>query len=282
MPPSGATPGGSSAHPAPRLPEDVQARFRTDIPSPARTWNYWLGGKDNYEVDRAVGDATAALHPEIFQEAREGRRFLSRTVKYLATEENIRNFLDIGAGLPTESNTHQVAQQVAPDSRVVYVDNDPMVLVHARALMRGTTPEGVTGYLDADFHEPRRILEEAANVLNFNRPIAVMFMGVLGFCPDYETARQIVADTMAGVPSGSFLVVWDSSDTSEQARRSTEKYAESGAQPYTLRSPEQIEGYFDGLEMLEPGVVSVSHWRPDPSTGEPPHVHGYGGMARKS
>ncbi|TYK43134.1 SAM-dependent methyltransferase [Actinomadura decatromicini] len=282
MPPSGAAPGGRSASPSPALPEDVQARFRTDIPSPARTWNYWLGGKDNYEVDREVGDATAALNPELIRQARQGRRFLNRAVRYLATEEKIRNFLDIGAGLPTESNTHQVAQLVAPDSRVVYVDNDPMVLAHARALMRGTTPEGVTGYLDADFHNPAQILAEAANVLNFSRPIAVMFMGVLGFSPDYEATRRVVAETMAGVPSGSFLVVWDCTDTSEEARRSTEKYAESGALPYNLRSVEQIGRLFDGLEMVEPGLVSISRWRPDlVGELEPEHVHGYGAVARK-
>ncbi|GAA4241456.1 SAM-dependent methyltransferase [Actinomadura meridiana] len=278
MPPSGATSGGSSSNHTPHLPEDAQARFRTDIASPARTWNYWLGGKDNYEVDRIVGDATAALNPELIRQARQGRQFLSRAVRYLAAEESIRNFLDIGAGLPTESNTHQVAQQVAPDARVLYVDNDPMVLVHARALMRGTAPEGITGYLDADFHDPLRILDEAAKVLDFDRPIAVMFMGVLGFCPDYEVARQVVVDTMAGVPSGSFLVLWDCTDTSEEARLSTEKYAESGTLPYNLRTIDQVNGYFDGLEKVEPGVVSISAWRPE---DEAAHVHGYGAVARK-
>ncbi|TMQ93314.1 SAM-dependent methyltransferase [Actinomadura soli] len=275
-------PGGSPpADQPPRLPDDAQARFRTDVPSPARTWNYWLGGKDNYEVDRVVGDATTAVNPELIQQAREGRRFLIRTVRYLAAEEKIRNFLDIGAGLPTESNTHQIAQQTAPDSRIVYVDNDPMVLVHARALMRGTTPEGVTGYLDADFHNPRQILDEAANVLNFNEPVAVMFMGVLGFCQDYPTAKKVVADTMAGVPSGSFLVLWDCTDTSEAARRSTERYAESGTVPYNLRSVEQLDAYFDGLEKVEPGLVTISRWRPDQAEPEPEHVHGYGAVARK-
>ncbi|MFI0409965.1 SAM-dependent methyltransferase [Actinomadura sp. 3N508] len=275
-------PGGTPpADRPPGLPDDAQARFRTDVPSPARTWNYWLGGKDNYEVDRIVGDATTAVNPELIQQAREGRRFLSRTVRYLAAEEKIRNFLDIGAGLPTESNTHQVAQQTASDSRIVYVDNDPMVLVHARALMRGTTPEGVTGYLDADFHDPQKILDEAANVLNFKEPIAVMFMGVLGFCQDYPTAKQVVADTMAGVPSGSFLVLWDCTDTSEAARRSTEKYAESGTVPYNLRSVEQLGGYFEGLEMVEPGLVTITRWRPDEGDDEPEHVHGYGAVARK-
>ncbi|WUH97872.1 SAM-dependent methyltransferase [Spirillospora sp. NBC_00431] len=281
MPPPGSTPGGPPANRPPSLPGDVQARFRTDIPSPARTWNYWLGGKDNYEVDRVVGDATAAVNPELIRQAREGRRFLIRVVRHLAAEAGVRNFLDIGAGLPTESNTHQIAQQTAPDARIVYVDNDPMVLVHARALMRGTTPEGVTGYLDADFHDPRQILDEAANVLNFNEPIAVMFMGVLGFCQDYPTAKRIVADTMAGVPSGSYLVLWDCTNTSEAARRSTERYAESGTVPYNLRGVEEIDAFFDGLEKVEPGLVTISRWRPRQDEPEPAHVHGYGAVARK-
>ncbi|WP_250903467.1 SAM-dependent methyltransferase [Actinomadura sp. NEAU-AAG7] len=280
MMPSSGSPG---ANQPPRLPESAQARFRIDIPSPARTWNYWLGGKDNYEVDRVVGDSTAKVNPELTTLARESRKFLIRVVRYLAAQEGVRNFLDIGAGLPTESNTHQIAQRTAPESRVVYVDNDPMVLSHARALMRGTTPEGVTDYLDADYHEPRQILEEAANVLNFTQPVAVMFMGVLGFCQDYETAKRIVAETVEGVPPGSFLVLWDCTDTSEDAVRSTENYAKSGALPYILRSVEQIGAFFGDLEKVEPGLVSITRWRPDPDQGEgPEHVHGYGAVARTS
>ncbi|TYB46214.1 SAM-dependent methyltransferase [Actinomadura chibensis] len=289
MPPSGVTPGDplldpngepSAEHP-PRLVADAQGRFRTDLPSPARTWNYWLGGKDNYLVDRQVGDATAALNPELVPLARESRQFLIRVVRYLAEEENVRNFLDIGAGLPTESNTHQIAQWTAPDSRVVYVDNDPMVLAHARALMRGTTPEGVTDYIDADYHDTQQILAEAANVLNFGEPIAVMFMGVLGFCQEYRTVERIVAETMAGVPSGSFLVLWDCTDTSADALRGTRKYAESGTLPYLLRSVEEIDALFDGLEKIDPGLVSIAQWRRDPEHDGPDHVHGYGAVARK-
>lgn len=228
-------------------------------------------------LDLASRGATAAI-----RQARQGRRFLSRVVRYPATEEKIRNFLDIGAGLPTESDTHQVAQVVAPDSRVVHVDDDPMVLAHARALVRGTTTEGVTGYLDADFHNPGQIRAEAANVLNFGRPIAVMYMGVLGVSPDYEATWRVVAETMAGVPAGSFLVVGDCTDTSEEARRSTEKYAESGALPCNLRSVEQIDRLFDGLRKVEPGLVTISRWRPDVVDGrEPEHVHSYGAVARK-
>ncbi|WP_084265564.1 SAM-dependent methyltransferase [Actinomadura macra] len=282
MPPSGTSPTNPPSHLPPYLPQNAAERFRTDIPSPARAWNYWLGGKDNYEIDRAIGDATAAINPEVITIARQSRLFLIRVVQYLVAEAKIRNFLDIGSGLPTQSNTHEIAQQIIPEARVVYVDNDPMVLAHARALLRGTTPEGVTDYLDADYHHPGQILEEAANVLNFNQPIAVMFMGVLGFCQDYETARRIVADTMAGVPSGSHLVLWDCTDTSEAAKRSTETYAESGTLPYHLRSVEHVDAFFDGLERIEPGTVSITQWRPDPAQGgTPDHVNGYGAVARK-
>ncbi|RKS74331.1 S-adenosyl methyltransferase [Actinomadura pelletieri DSM 43383] len=278
MPPSGATYDDASGQPA----EHVPARLRTDIPSPARTWNYWLGGKDNYEVDRKIGDATAALNPDLIPLARQSRRFLIRVVNHLASEAGIRNFLDIGAGLPIEPNTHEVAQRVAPDARVLYVDNDPMVRAHAHALMRGTTPEGTTDFLDADYHDPRRILAAAADVLNFDEPIAVMFMGVMGFCQEYETAKQIVSETMAGVPSGSHLVLWDCTDTSELARQSTEQYAESGTLPYILRSVEQLDALFDGLEKVDPGMVSISQWRPNPTQGDDPtHVDGYGAVARK-
>ncbi|MFI0371818.1 SAM-dependent methyltransferase [Actinomadura sp. 1N219] len=281
MPSSGGAPGGPAANRPSHLPDDVLARLRTDIPSPARTWNYWLGGKDNYEIDREVGDATAALNPDLVPLARQSRRFLIRVVNHLVTEAKVRNFLDIGAGLPTESNTHEIAQRAAPEARIVYVDNDPMVLAHARALMRGTTPEGVTEYIDADYHRPQQILAEAANVLNFSQPIAVMFMGVMGFCQEYGTVKRIVDETMAGVPSGSYLVLWDCTDTSEAARRGTEKYAESGTLPYILRSVEQLDALFDGLEKIDPGTVSISQWRPDPAEGEPVHVDGYGAVARK-
>ncbi|RFS85849.1 SAM-dependent methyltransferase [Actinomadura spongiicola] len=277
MPPSGATPD-ASGKPA----ENVPTGLRTDIPSPARTWNYWLGGKDNYEIDREVGDAIAALNPDLIPLARKSRGFLNRVVTYLAAEAGIRNFLDIGAGLPAESNTHEVAQRVGPDARVLYVDNDPMVLAQARVLMRGTTQEGTTAFLDADYHDPQRILAEAANVLNFDEPIAVMFMGVMGFCQEYQTAKRIVSDTMVGVPSGSHLVLWDCTDTSELARNSTDKYAESGTLPYILRSVEQLDALFDGLEKVDPGLVSISQWRPDRTQGgEPAHVDGYGAVARK-
>ncbi|MGH3696043.1 MAG: SAM-dependent methyltransferase [Pseudonocardiaceae bacterium] len=173
------------------------SKIRTDIPHSARIWNYWMGGKDNYEVDRAAGDAWIAVHPDIVTQAKQSRQFLIRAVRFLASEAGMRQFLDIGTGLPTMQNTHEVAQQVAPESRIVYVDNDPLVLAHARALLVNTTPEGVTTYVDADFHDPDLIIADARNVLNFHRPVAVMFMGVLGHVAEM---RSIVARVMVAAP----------------------------------------------------------------------------------
>jgi hypothetical protein len=253
-------------------------KLDTGVPHSARIWNYWMGGKDNFAADRAAGDAYKAHFPGIVPLAKESRRFLMRAVHHLATEAGIRNFLDIGTGLPTMDNTHQVAQRAAPDSRIVYVDNDPLVLAHARALLSNTTPEGVTGYVDADFHEPDRIVADARNILNFTEPIAVMFMGVLGHVTDDDEVRSIVARVMAAVPSGSYLVLWDSTNTSDGFDEAQQGYDDTGAVPYTLRSPKQIERCFDGLELLDPGVVSISQWRADTAVEA---VDGYGGVARK-
>ncbi|AVT37875.1 SAM-dependent methyltransferase [Plantactinospora sp. BB1] len=251
----------------------------TGVPHSARIWNYWMGGKDNFAADREAGDAYRQQFPGIVPLAKQSRRFLIRAVHHLAAEAGIRNFLDIGTGLPTLDNTHQVAQRVAPESRIVYVDNDPLVLTHARALLSNTTPEGVTDYVDADFHDPDQIIADARNILNFTQPIAVMFMGVLGHVADHEEARSIVARVMAAVPSGSYLVLWDSTNTTEGFDEAQQGYDDTGAVPYVLRSPEQIERCFDGLTLLEPGIVSISQWRPDSADAEP--VDGYGGVGRK-
>src|SRR5262245_16281460 len=170
-----------------------ESKIRTDIPHSARIWNYWMGGKDNYEVDRVAGDAWIAVHPDIVTMAKQSRQFLIRVVRFLAGEAGMRQFLDIGTGLPTMQNTHEVAQQVAPESKIVYVDNDPMVLAHARALLVNTTPAGVTTYVDADFYDPDLIIADARNVLNFTQPVAVMFMGVLGHVADFDELLSIVA-----------------------------------------------------------------------------------------
>jgi hypothetical protein len=263
------------AEPAPSSKVDVT------VPHSARIWNYWMGGKDNYAVDREAGDAFAAISPDVFELATQSRKFLIRAVNFLATEAGIRQYLDIGTGLPTMDNTHQVAQQAAPDSRVVYVDNDPVVLAHARALLTNTTDEGVTDYIDADFHNPDLIVSDARNILNFTKPIAVMFMGVLGHVADYDEMRSIVARVMSAVPSGSYLVLWDGTDTSEEQVTAAEDYKDTGAVPYIVRSPEQLAACFEGLEMVEPGLVSISRWRPDSAAGEVAPVDGYGAVARK-
>ncbi|MGH3976498.1 MAG: SAM-dependent methyltransferase [Pseudonocardiaceae bacterium] len=261
---------------------ELASKIRFDVPQSARVWNYFMGGKDNYEVDRAAGDAVTEVYPDVVTLARQSRQFLIRAVRFLAGAAGMRQFLDIGTGLPTMQNTHQVAQQIAPESRIVYVDNDPLVLVHARALLSNTTPEGVTAYVDADFHNPDLIVSDARNVLNFNEPVAVMFMGVLGHVADFDEMRSIVARVMAAVPSGSYLVLWDGTDTNEAVVEGAAKYAETGAIPYNLRSPEQVGQCFEGLEMVDPGLVSITQWRPDTTeVGKAQPVDAYGAVARK-
>jgi hypothetical protein len=252
----------------------------TSVPHSARVWNYWLGGKDNFEADRAVGDMVWNAFPEIVDIARYVRAFLGRTVRFLAGEAGIRQFLDVGTGLPTANNTHEIAQSVAPESRIVYVDNDPLVLAHARALLT-STPDGVTNYLDADLREPEKIIEAASATLDFNKPVAVMLLGILAHIDDYEEARSIVRRLMDAVPSGSYLTISDGTNTSEAVVESHRQYNENAPVPYHLRSPEQIAGYFDGLELVEPGVVPFTQWRPDPDDGPPAYVDGYCGVARK-
>ncbi|MFY1691281.1 SAM-dependent methyltransferase [Plantactinospora sp. WMMB782] len=251
----------------------------TGVPHSARIWNYWMGGKDNFAADREAGEAYRRQFPGIVPLARQSRRFLIRAVHHLATEAGVRNFLDIGTGLPTLENTHQVAQRAAPESRIVYVDNDPLVLTHARALLSNTTPEGVTDYVDADLHDPDQIIADARNILNFTQPIAVMFMGVLGHVADHAEAESIVARVMAAVPSGSYLVLWDGTDTTEGFDEAQQGYDDTGAVPYVLRSAAQIERCFAGLTLLEPGIVSISRWRPEDPDAEP--VDGYGGVGHK-
>jgi len=255
-------------------------KLDTSVPHSARVWNYWLGGKDNFAVDRELGDQVRAVFPDIVEIARASRAFLVRAVRYLAGEAGIRQFLDIGTGLPTADNTHEVAQAVAPECRVVYVDNDPLVLVHARALLT-SSPQGVTSYVDADVRDPDRILHEAAQTLDFSEPVALMMLGILGNVADYEEARSILKRLVDAVPSGSYLVVNDSADITEGVREAV-RTAQSAGHPYHLRRPEQITAYFDGLELLEPGVVSTPLWRPDPSpSGPPAELDVLCGMARK-
>ncbi len=253
----------------------------TTVPHSARIWNYWLGGKDNYPVDRAAGDEYKKLAPQIVEMALYDRYFLGRAVRYLAGEVGIRQFLDVGTGLPTADNTHEVAQRVAPDARIVYVDNDPLVLAHARALLT-STPEGVTHYIDADMREPDRILEQAAKVLDFEQPIALMLIGVLGHIDPYEKAVEIIRHLFGALPPGSHLAITEAGDDNEAVNRAQEGYNNSGAVPYHLRTHEQMVGYFEGLELVEPGLVRAPLWRPDPSPFEPDlTIPAWGAVARK-
>ena len=250
------------------------------VPNSARIWNYWLGGKDNYPVDREAGDQFRAVFPGIVDVARSSRQFLIRAVGYLAGEVGVRQFLDVGTGLPTAENTHEVAQRVASESRVVYVDNDPVVLAHARALLT-SSGEGTTGYVDADLRDPDRIVELAAGTLDLDRPVALMLLGVLGHIGDDEEARSIVTRLLDGLSSGSYLVLCDGTDTSRAGVEAQEDYDQTGAIPYRLRSPEQIAGFFAGLDLVEPGVVSCPRWRPDQTRGVPAEVDAFGGVGRK-
>jgi O-methyltransferase involved in polyketide biosynthesis len=256
----------------------------TTVPHSARIWNYWLGGSDNFPVDREAGDQYLEVFPDILEVARASRQFLNRSVAYLAGEAGVRQFLDVGAGLPTADNTHQVAQRVAPACRVVYVDHDPMVLQHARELLT-STPQGATAYVQADLREPDTILEGAARTLDYSQPVALMLMGVLGHITDDDQARSIVRRLLAALPSGSYLTLNDGTNVVNPAgEQAQQDYNESGAIPYKLRSPEQLAAFFEGLELVEPGVVSCPRWRPDPADprdGSPAEVDAFGGVGRK-
>ncbi|MEU5096302.1 SAM-dependent methyltransferase [Streptomyces sp. NPDC020996] len=238
-------------------------RLQLDRPHSARVWNYLLGGKDNYAADRQAGEMILQMFPDIALLARLQRRFLARAVRHLAGEAGIRQFLDVGTGLPTVDNTHEVAQRIAPESRIVYVDNDPLVLVHAQALLT-STPEGACAYLEADVRDPEGILEAASRTLDFSRPVALTMLGILGQIPDSDDPGSVVSRFLDALPPGSYLALADGTDTSEALNQAIAVYNANSASSYHLRSPERIAGFFDGLELVEPGVVPTSQWHPDP------------------
>lgn len=269
--------------PPPAAWHEPPAGIDTTVPHSARFWDYLLGGKENYPVDREVGERVLRIDPDLRDAARADRGFLVRAVRYMVGEAGIRQLLDIGTGLPTVNNTHQVAQATAPECRIVYVDNDPLVLVHARALLT-STPEGATDYLDADVRDPDKILREAARTLDFSKPIALMLLGIINYIIDDDEAHAVVKRLLDALPSGSYLAL--SHPTAEihgeAVEASMRHWNESGAAPIRTRSRAQLIRFFDGLELLEPGVVSCSLWRPDPSEiGTQVVVHQYGGVGRK-
>jgi O-methyltransferase involved in polyketide biosynthesis len=252
------------------------------VPNPARVWNYWLGGKDNYQVDREVGEQTLRAMPVVGVLARADRAFLARAVRYLAGEARVRQFLDIGTGLPTANNTHQVAQAIAPEARIVYADNDPVVLAHARALLISTSP-GKTDYIDADLRDQDKIMAAAARTLDFGQPVAVLLLAILGFISDSQDPHAIVAQLMDAVPPGSYLVIsHPAKGISDEMTEAARIWNERSPYNITLRSPADIARFFDGLELLDPGVVQLPRWRPDsPAPGSDPVVPHYCGVGRK-
>ncbi|MFH9613345.1 SAM-dependent methyltransferase [Streptomyces pratensis] len=256
--------------------------LRTDVPHSARVWNYLLGGKDNYPADAEAGETILKAFPDIAGIARDQRAFLARAVRFLTEEAGLRQFLDIGTGLPTADNTHEVAQRRAPESRIVYVDNDPLVLTHARALLT-STPQGACAYVDADVRDTSRVIEEAARTLDFRHPIGLTLLGIMGQLPDDEDPWALVGSLIAALPSGSYLALADGTDTSDTLTRAVEEYNRHSASSYHLRSPARISAFFDGLELVEPGVVRTSHWRPDSSGNgqDAPSSHAVSGVGRK-
>ncbi|WP_017611191.1 SAM-dependent methyltransferase [Nocardiopsis xinjiangensis] len=264
-------------------PHPTRPEIDTAVPHNARIWNHWLGGKDNYPVDRELGEQIRAFFPEIVDNARADRAFLVRTVTHLVREEGIDQFLDIGTGLPTHNNTHEVAQALDPRARVVYADNDPLVLAHARALLVGTE-EGRTDYVDADLTDPGAILEAAARTLDLDRPVALMLLGVLNFVGEDAVVRDVLDRLSEALAPGSFLVIAHPTDEvdHERAHEVAEAWNERGTPLLTMRSADRVRSFFAGLEMLEPGLVSCPLWRPDATeVGAARPVAEYGGVARK-
>jgi hypothetical protein len=261
---------------------DEPATFDTSVAHVARVYDYWLGGKDNYAADRAAGEQAMKAFPNIALSARANRAFLARAVRFLAGEAGIRQFLDIGTGIPTANNTHEVAQSVAPESRVVYVDNDPVVLAHARALL-ASHPEGATDYIDADLRDPQKILAGAVELLDFSRPVAVLLMAILQHIGDDDDPYKIVAALVGAVPPGSYLAL--SHPAKDIDAESMAKMADSlnqmMAEKVTFRDRPAVARFFDGLELVEPGMAQASKWRPGSEAEAASPAALWAGVARK-
>jgi hypothetical protein len=263
--------------------ESALVKLDTGVPHIARVYDYLLGGKDNYAVDREAGDEFAKTMPSILVGVRECRAFLARTVRFLAAECGIRQFLDLGTGLPTADNIHEVAQRAVPECRIVYVDNDPIVLTHARALLT-SSDEGRTAYIDADLRDTAQILDAARGTLDFTHPVAVMLVGVLHCIPDKDDPLGIVRQLLDAVPSGSYLVLGHPANDIEVSATAA---ATSGlnnklAEPVTFRSRDQVARFLDGLVVLEPGLVQYPQWRPDPNAEPTGPVSAWCAVARKA
>jgi SAM-dependent methyltransferase len=258
--------------------------MNTDVPQSARVYDYWLGGRDNFPADRALGDAIAEQVPTIRTMVRGQRAFLGRAVRWLAGEAGIRQFLDIGTGIPTTGNVHEVAQAVAPESRVLYVDNDPIVLAHTRTLALGSHA-GTVAFILADLRQPEAILADPAlaRTLDLGRPVGLVLVGIMHHLRDADDPRRILATLLDALAPGSYLVLSQTTpDFDPEAMAGLAAVSERGGIPNVPRTLAETEPFFAGLELVEPGLVPLAAWRPDPAAGQDPHsVYAYGGVARK-
>jgi hypothetical protein len=258
------------------------AGINPNVPHPARVYDYFLGGKDNYEADRVAAEAGIKAFPKTAESARAARAFLRRVVRFLAAEAGIRQFLDIGTGLPSGENVHQVAQSVAPDARIVYADNDPIVLAHAHALLKGN-PDGVVDYLDADVRQPEPILRRAAQTLDFTKPIGLLLLGILHNVGDQYDPNGIVRTLVQALPAGSYLAICHLTadiypELADFAKALNERQLDA---PLVLRDHAQVTSFFDGLDLVEPGVVQLSKWHPQSEAESAAAAALWGGVARK-
>jgi O-methyltransferase involved in polyketide biosynthesis len=263
-------------------PEPRARGFDVSVAHPARIYNYWLGGKDNFAADREAAEEVLAVMPVMAQVARSVRLFLATVVHHLAADLGIRQFLDIGTGLPTANNTHQVAQRAVPQSRIVYVDNDPIVLSHARALL-SSAPAGRCAYVAADARDADQVLAEAATTLDFAEPVAVMMLGLLHFIPDSDDPYSLTARYLAAVPSGSYLAISHASSDidPDQQSAATRTYNTRSATAITLRSRPEVARFFRGLDLIAPGITPLGQWSPGAPQTAPGHLPTYTALARK-
>ena len=283
--PAGPQPAGPQ--PAAAEPEREQrepwgpppAGLDVSLPHPARVWNYWLGGRDFFAADQAAGQEIGREFPHLAEAARAERAFLVRAVRFLAGPARIRQFLDVGSGLPAGGNTHEIAQRIVPDAGIVYADHDPAVILHAKALLSGpmlaSTPEGAVYYADADLRDVAAVLAAAASTLDLSRPVALIMLGILGHIDDYGAARSITSQLMNELPAGSYLVLADGvaldtagAASADHAQRrydagARSRYGAGAPAPYLLRRPDELSSFFAGLDLTEPGVVPCAQWRPD-------------------
>jgi hypothetical protein len=264
-------------------PEDREIPgINLSVPHPARVYDYFLDGKDNFEADRIAAEAGIKAFPKTAESARASRAFLRRVVRFLTAEAGIRQFLDIGTGLPSGENVHQVAQSLAPDARIVYADNDPIVLAHAHALLKGN-PEGAVAYLDADVRDPEKILAAAERTLDFTKPVGLLLLGILHNVGDQYDPRGIVRKLVQAIPAGSYLAISHLTadiypEVADFAAALNERQLDA---PLVLRDHAQVSGFFEGLDLVEPGVVQISKWRPQTELESQAAAGLWGGVARK-